>query len=513
MEVKKMDSNTRMAFNTVVLYVQLIITVAVNLFSTRLILNAMGVEDYGIVNLIAGIVAMLSFIQNSMAVSSQRYMTVIMGKNDELLLRKIFNTSFVLHVFFVAGLLILLVSVQPLIFNSFIQIPIARIESAKILYYLTLLGTLLVIITVPFDALINAHEDMVAYSAITIIDSLIRLGGAIYLCYYQSDKLIYYGLLIVTIRLVVFILKCFYCRKNYSESRIELKKTNRILMKEMFYFAFWNMFGACAITGRNQGIAIILNTFFGVKINATYGIANQVGGQLSNFTSMIAKAMNPQIMKSAGADNNERVINLTLAQCKITSLMMCLMVIPLLITMPYLLKIWLKNVPEYCVVFCKFFLILNLVTQLSSGLMTAVQSSGRIRRYQITVSMIILLTLPLAYLALQFGYSPQSVLVCMILIEILCVLYRAYYARKIFNFGSILYLKSVVTPVLITFVISSNLSHMVMNMLVNDFDTLIETILGGGLSLLITISITYFVLNKNERGFINSMIKNRLRKS
>lgn len=511
-----MDANTRMAYNTGVLYIQLIITIIVNLFSTRLILNAMGVEDYGIVNLIAGIVAMLSFVQNSMAISSQRYMSVCMGKNDEKLMIKTFNTSFKLHLIFAIGLLVALIAIEPLIFNSAIQIPLGRVESTKILYYLTILGTLLVVIAVPFDATINAHEDMVAFSVIAIIDSMIRLAGAIYLLYYSHDKLIYYGLLIVTIRLAVLVLKWQYSKRKYIESRnIFLRHSEWGLMKEMFSFAFWNMFGALAITGRNQGVAVILNTFWGVRINASYGISNQVGGQMSNFASMISKAMNPQIMKNAGAMNNDRVMKLSLLQCKVTSLLMCWFVIPLFMVLPFVLRLWLQVVPDYCVVFCRYFLALNLITQMSSGLMSAVQSSGKVMAYQVILSIIVLINLPLGYTVLRMGYPPQSVLACMIFVELICVVFRALYTQRVFKYETVHYFIRVFFPVLGAFLLSIVFSYAVIKFAIGDVSKPNGVILGLLVSFVITSLMTTAALSKKERSYLTAIIlkiKSRIRR-
>lgn len=497
-----MDSNTRIAFNTTILYAQLIITVSVNLFSTRLILNAMGVEDYGIVNLVAGIVAMLSFVQNSMAVSSQRFMSVYMGKHDDALQKRVFNTSFVLHLMFVVGIFLLLELCQPMIFNSSIQIPIERMASTKVLYQLTILGTLFSIISVPYDASMNAHEDMVAFSVISIVESLIRLSGALILLVHYRDKLVFYGLLIVAISLVTFILKYIYCNHNYKEARVKIRQSDRSLMKEMFSFAFWNMFGACAITGRNQGLAVILNTFLGVMVNAAYGIAIQVGGQLSNFTSAITKAMNPQIMQNAGAHNNNRVVSLALMQCKFSSLLLTVALVPLFLTLPYVLKLWLNIVPDNCVSFCRCFLIVNLLMQMTTGLMSAVQSSGKIRNYQVIVSCIIMLNLPIGYLLLRIGYGSVSVLICMILLEVSSMVFRAYYVGKIFEMKMMTYFKYVVIPVATTLLLDGVLSYCFNKLLLGGVSNIGTFAVSCLFSAAVGFALSFVALTSHERTFV-----------
>ena len=426
-----MKSSERIIVNTGILYAKLIITIVVNLLSTRLILLSMGVEDYGIVNLISGIVVMLSFVQNSMTVSTQRYLSVNMGQNNPERQNQIFNTSIVLHLILVVIIILILEGCYPLVFNSEVQIPSERVGAAQLLYQMMIIGTALVVITVPYDATLNAHENMLWFSIASIVESLIRLTGAYILLSYGHDKLVFYGLLIIAVRLVSMVIKVVYCKIHYPDARISFKQSRRSLMKEMFAFSFWNLFGSFAVAVRGQGMAVVLNIFNGIAINAAYGIAHQVSGQLSNFSASITKAMAPQIMQSKGANDRERMISLSLRQSKYTFTLLSMFALPLLLDMEFVLKIWLKDVPEYTVDFCKLIVLVALVSQLSSGLMTLIQANGKISLYQSVMSVIILTSIPLAYMSLKMEFQPKTVILVLLFVECLCLFARVFFAKRL----------------------------------------------------------------------------------
>ena len=502
-----MNSSEKMAVNSVILYVKLLITIAVNLIATRLILNAMGVEDYGVVNLISGIVSMLTFIQNSMAVSTQRYMSVNMGKGDVQLQSKIFNNGLFLHLLLGIFILIILEACLPLVFNSDIQIPSDRYAPSMILYQLTCLGTFLVIICVPVDATLNAHENMLWVSFASILESIIRLAGAFWLLYYHNDKLIFYGLLVVVIRLTSLLFKTIYCRNKYEEVRIIKNEISKKLMKEMFSFSLWNMFGAFAMAMRGQGVAVVLNIFNGVVVNTAYGIAQQVSGQLHNFSGTISKSMNPQIMQREGGGNTKAMTSLALKQSYYTTLFMFFFALPLYVEMPYVLKLWLKIVPEYSIDFCRIFLLIVFVTQMSSGLMTAIQAKGKIAAYQITLSIILLLNLPIAYLLQKIGFEPSIVLWSMLGVEGVCLTARLVAAKllvgisvKDFFSNVLLRLFIVVVPTIIIVVLCKSF-------VILRWSPLWQLLTSIAVTITVASIIAYLTFDKNERAIIFSFSK------
>jgi len=502
-----MNSSEKIVFNSVVLYTKLVITILVNLIATRLILNAMGVEDYGIVNLISGIVSMLTFVQNSMAVSTQRYMSVNLGTGDGTLQRKIFNNGLFLHLLLGIIILIVLEACIPLVFNSDIQIPADRYTSSMLLYQFTCIGTFLVIICVPIDATLNAHENMIWVSFASILESIIRLTGAIWLLHYQNDKLIFYGLLVVVIRLASLLLKTTYCRKKYEEVRIKIRDVKKSLLKEMFSFSLWNMFGAFANAAKSQGIAIVLNIFNGVVVNSAYGIGQQVSGQLSNFSGTISKSMTPQIMQREGSGNRQSMISLALKQCHYTTLFIFIFVLPLFVEMPYVLQIWLKTVPEYSIEFCRVFVLIALIVQLSSGLMTAVQARGKIVLYQIVMSIILLLNLPVAYLLQKTGYSPTVVLWSMLAIEVLCLIARLIAANRLveLSFGD--YFKKVILKLSWVVIPTTLIVFLAKSLVSVHWQPFWQLVLSLSLTIVLTAVTAYISFDSNERALFISIFK------
>ena len=502
-----MNSSEKIVFNSVVLYAKLVITILVNMIATRLILNAMGVEDYGIVNLISGIVSMLTFVQNSMAVSTQRYMSVNLGTGDSTLQKRIFNNGLFLHLLLGVIIMIVLESCITLVFNSDIQIPTERYTSSMLLYQLTCVGTFLVIICVPIDATLNAHENMIWVSFASILESIIRLIGAIWLLHYHNDKLVFYGFLVVVIRFASLLLKTAYCRNTYDEVRIKISDVKKSLLKEMFSFSLWNMFGAFANAAKSQGIAIVLNIFNGVVVNSAYGIGQQVSGQLSNFSGTISKSMTPQIMQREGNGKRQSMISLALKQCHYTTLFIFIFVLPIFVEMPYVLQIWLKTVPEYSIEFCRVFVLIALIVQLSSGLMTAVQARGKIALYQIVMSVILLLNLPVAYMLQKAGYSPTFVLWSMLVVEVLCLIARLIAANRLVELSIRDYFKEVILKLSWVVIPTSLIVFLAKSLVSLHWQPFWQLVLSISLTIVLTTVTAYISFDTSEKTLFISIFK------
>lgn len=508
-----MNSSERIVFNSIILYAKLAITIIVNLIATRLILNAMGVEDYGIVNLISGIVAMLTFVQHSMSISTQRYMSVNIGKGDINLQRQIFNNGALLHLLLGILILVILEVCLPLVFNSNIQIPVDRHFASIVLYQLTCLGTFLVVIGVPFDAILNARENMIVVSLSSIIESIIRLVGAIWLLYYHNDKLIFYGLLIVTVRLTSLIYRALYCWNKYPEVCIEKKNIRKSLMIEMFSFSLWNMFGAFATAARTQGVAVVLNIFNGVVVNTAYGLGTQVSGHMGDFSGTISKAMTPQIMQREGIGKRDAMNSLALKQCRYTTLIMFIFALPIYVEMPYVLTLWLKNVPEYAVDFCRMFLLIALIGQLSSGLMTAIQAKGKIAVYQVTISILLVLNIPIAYLLQRNGYSPVTVLWAMLVLEFICLITRLIFANILVGIKIRRFIKEVILKLSFIIIISSLVAILLKRFIINDMPAIIQLVIIISVEIVSTCCCALMMMDRSEKELLRAFavkITNRI---
>ena len=422
----------RVVVNTGFLYGKMLITMLISLYSTRLILNALGAVDYGIFNLVGGVIAMLSFLNGAMSVATQRYLSFYLGAGEKHKLKSVFNSSIVLHLVIGFIIVLLLEFGGLLLFNGTLNIPADRIGVAKIVFHFMVISTFFTINAVPYDAAINTHENFLFDALTGIFESIIKLGIAIWLIYTEVDKLILYGALIAGLTIIIRIIKSIYCFRKYEECRVRLTSYfDTGLLKEMFSFAGWNLFGSFCSVISNQGIAIVLNLFFGIIVNAAYSIATQVNGQLSSFSINMLKALNPQIVKSEGSGDRERMLRLAILACKLSFFLIAFFAIPIVLEMPFILNLWLKTVPDNTIIFCQLILILSLVQQLTVGMMSALFSVGKIKVYQIVVGSLLMFNLPIAYILLKFGLPAYSVFVGSIFLEIIAGCSRIWFAHKI----------------------------------------------------------------------------------
>jgi len=303
-----MSTSTRIIKNTGFLYAKMAITVFISLYSTRLILNALGASDYGIFNVVGGAIAMLGFLNASMAVATQRFMSYSEGEGDIEHIKQIFNNSLILHVIIALIVGIILISLKPILFDYLLNIESAKIDAAKWIYYFMIVSTIFTIVTVPYDATMNAHENMLYYSIIGIIQSLLNLGCAIIITRVTNDKLIWYGGLMALISMFVLLIMIVYCKRKYNECLFKpIRYYDKSTMKEITSFAGWNFIGGAASIISGYGIGLVLNVFYGTIANAAQGIANQISGQLGALGSNIKKAFNPVITKSEGAGERETI--------------------------------------------------------------------------------------------------------------------------------------------------------------------------------------------------------------
>lgn len=442
-----MQTSTRVVFNTLVLYVKVVLSLAIALISVPLVLKALGASDYGLYNLVAGVVAMLSFLNNSMTVSSQRYMSVAMGEKNDEKINAIYNTSFLLHLGL--GLLVVVAfEVIGLFAIDRLNIPLDRMWCAKVIYQFLILSTFAKIIAVPFDALVNAREDMLPFSIIELIDSVLMLSVAFTIAYFPGDKLIFYGISVAFISVLTFFMKYGWCCYAYKDCRINLKAhKGKFHTKEMLGFTGWNLFGGLAMMGRNQGVAIVINLFLGTVVNAAYGVANQINGALGHFSSTFQKAINPQLMQSEGMKDRNRLFRISYISSKFSVLALAFFAVPLLMEMGEVLSIWLKeDIPPYTMRLAQCIILLSVVYQFSVGIMSAIQATGKIRNYQITMGLILLMNVPIAYYILKLGYPVYYTTLAFIVLEVVSLCVRLFFAKRLMGMSIFDYYKNVIFP-------------------------------------------------------------------
>lgn len=416
-----MSTSTRVIKNTGYLYVKMIITVFVSLYSTRLILESLGAADYGIFNVVGGAIAMLGFLNSTMTNATQRFMSYAEGEGKIEKKRSIFNVSLILHLTIALVTLVLFVLAMYPLFNGVFNIQPDRIYSAKIVYFCLIFSAILTIINVPYDAVMTSHENMLYYSIIGIFESILRLVVAFVCVYSSQDKLIVYSIMMACIPIITLTIMKYYCHRHYEECVISPRKYwNASLVKTIASFFGWNFLTAISSLISAQGIGIVLNHFFGTILNAAQGIALQVNGALSNFSGNMIKALNPVITKSAGAHNILTMHRATLVGCKYSAMMTLFFGVPLSLEIHYILSIWLKEVPEWATVFVVLQIVQSVIVQMADSAAISVYAKGDIKLYAIWKSVMNILPVILVWLAFYAGASPVWLYIPMIIVYGVC---------------------------------------------------------------------------------------------
>mgnify|MGYP000433384635 CR=1 FL=1 len=421
-------SGKRVAKNTFFQIVKMFITTIVNLYMVRVLLHQLGVEGYGIFNLIAGVLALMLFLNGAMTTSSQRYLsfysTKILAKRE-----LVFATTKSLHIVVASVICALLFSLQGFIFDVLIDVPNSVLVTSKSLYQIMAVGVLASVITVPFNAQINANEDLGIDAVLSVLEALLKLSSA-FLIVLFDNQLVALGALFVSTSFLMLIVKLLYCRTKYKECRLLNFKIDSTLFKEMVGFTSWNSFGAICGVARVQGLAVVLNNFFGVHINAVYAIAVQVNGKLKEFSINIMKAINPKIVKAESKGNRDEMLHLSMLASRFSLLLYSVIALPIFFETEFILSVWLGDYPQGVLIFIKLFLALSFVNLTTIGLQTAIQATGDVKAYQSTIGSVLLLTVPLAYLSLSLGYPPYTVIVVSIVMEVISCGMRLMFLKK-----------------------------------------------------------------------------------
>ena len=428
-----MSNNKRIAKNTIFLYIRMLVLMLVSLYASRVVLATLGVEDYGIYNVVGGIVVLFTFINNAMVTSTQRYLNFELGKNDIPKAKKVFSISLNIHILIAITVLFLAETIGLWFLNTTIQYPASREFAVQVTYQFSILTTCIKIIRAPYNAAIIANEKMSFYAYLSIFESVLQLSVVFLLKADNIDRLILYSILLCVVAIVVNICYCVYCKKNFSICKYELYKDNT-LYRQLLGFSGWSLFGGIANMGASQGLNMILNIFFGVTVNAAMGIATQVNAAVASFVNSFQTAFNPQIVKLYATGDYNYFIKLILSTSKYSYLLLFILALPIYICCPEVLSVWLTEVPEYAVSFCRLMLIFALLDALQGPLWYSVQATGKIKTYQILMSFMILANLPIAYICLKLGYSPNSVLVIRCIINLTTLFVRLWYLNRLYKF-------------------------------------------------------------------------------
>ena len=502
-----MQPNTRIAVNTAVIYIRLLITIFVSLFSTRYVLLALGETNFGIYNLVAGVVALFSFISATMAGTTQRYISYNMGLGDIKQVSNVFYNSCIIHVTIAVVVALLVETAGLYLVNHVLTIPEGKLEDAQFVLHCVTIGLVFTVLTVPYEAVLMAHENILFVSLITIFNSLIKLGGAVVLLYVAVNKLRLYAIIMATLPLICLMLQYWYCKKNYGETSANQSTTRDFaLIKEMSGYAGWVMIGVTCGTIRTQGTAMLLNIFFGVIANAANGIAMQVNGVLQQFSTSITTSIRPQLVKSVGENNTHRMLSLTYAACKYPSLLLALFAVPLIIAMPYVLELWLKDVPDNASVFCTLLILGMFFNQLTMGLTTAIEAIGRVKLLHLLIGALHIVSIPVAYILFKLGFPAPTVFWCIVIEELVSAIFRVILAKKLINISIRMYIQDVVCRVLFVIVIVGLSGYYLWTLL--SVNILNFILLCVSSVFVYIVSILIYGANKEERIVICKMILN-----
>lgn len=450
----KISKNKQIAKNTILLYGRMLFLMVISLYTSRVVLKALGIDNYGIYNVVGGVVAMFSIVSGSLSAAISRYITFELGKADKDRISRVFCSSMNIQILIIVAVLILLETIGVWFLNNKMVIPHDRIVAANWVFQFSIITFIINLLSIPYMATIVAHEKMAAFAYISIFDGLTKLIIAYVILYNPFDRLIYYGLLVMVVSLIQRWLYTSYCTRNFSECKFRIIIDKGIL-KEMFGFASWNFIGATAVILRDQGGNILINLFFGPAVNAARGIAMSVNSAVTGFVSNFMVALNPQITKSYASGDLDYMYKLSFQGARFSYYIILILALPIIFTTPYLLHLWLDVVPEYAVSFARLILIFSMSESLASPLITVMLATGNIRNYQLIVGGLQLLNLPLSYFGLRYGMPPQTIFIVSILISILCEFARLGMLHKMIGLSIKQFLRDVYLNVLYVTIIAS----------------------------------------------------------
>lgn len=438
----KMQNNKRIAKNSLMLYIRMVLLMAVSLFTSRVYLQTLGETDFGIFNIVGGVVILFSFVGNTMQLATQRYLNYALGKEDEHGARKIFNISLLLYGAVSLVIIFFAETIGLWFLNTKMNIPQERMTAANWVYQFALAGFVFQMLRTPYNAVIIAYENMSVYAYFSIIEAILKLGAAISLLLIGYDKLLVLSGITMLVYLAVTVIYNIYCNRKYPISHFQFVWDSEIV-KGLYSFSGWSMFGALANLGGSQGVNIILNVFWGVVVNAALGIANQLAAAVNQLVSNFQVAYNPQLVKLYASGDMNAFYKMIFRSSKYSFFLFLYAFIPVCFCAEFILKTWLGSVPAYTVEFSRLIMAFYLVDAISAPLWLSVQAVGKIRNYQLLMSILIFSNLPIIYLLMYFGFSPLYAWVVRLMINILTYMVRVFYLKKLFAFPSWAYIRTI----------------------------------------------------------------------
>lgn len=498
-------NNKRIAKNTLMLYIRMLFTMGVSLFTSRVILQILGVEDYGVYSVVGGIITIFTFINGGMVAATQRYLTFEIGKDNLLRLKKVFSTAIQIHALIALAIIALGESLGLWFLYDKLVIPADRMTAAVWVYQCSIISCVVNIMSAPYNADIIAHEKISAFAYISILEVCLKLAIVYALYIIPNDKLISYAILLLCAQFIICFVYVHYCRKHFEESHY-CCQIDKSLFREMFVFAGWSFWGNFAGVLYTQGLNMMLNIFFGPVVNAARGIAVQVQGTVQQFVTNFQVALNPQITKNYAIGCLSQMHTLMFRSARFSFFLLFFISLPVLLETEFILTIWLKTVPSGTIVFTRLMICISLLYTIANPCSIANQATGKVKLYQVVVGSILLLILPVSYIVLKLGAPAYSVFIVHFCVECLAQIARMYILRKLINLHISDYIRNIYTPIIKVVFISSLLPillHQQLSEGIMRFFT-VSTVC------VLSVGITVFMFgltNDEKKFFINKVLK------
>ena len=495
----------RIIKNTILLYIRMLLVMGVTLYTSRIVLKVLGVEDFGIYNVVAGLATSFVFFSSSLSNSTQRYLNFELGRGCFEKIKEIFNLSLLIY-FIIAVLVFLLIDIVGIWFiESKLQIPASRIYAARWVLHTFSVSLCITLMGSAFDSVLIAHENMKIYAYMGIVDAVSKLVLVYLLMFINGDKLILYSIMILTITIISRSFSAIYCFRKYPECKIELI-WNKSLFGDMFRFMGWNVIGCAVYAINEQGISILLNIFFGPVVNAAKAIANQVNSAINNFTTNFFVATRPQIIQQYAAGNLQDCLKLVFDSSRYGFYLMWLICLPLILRRDYVLSLWLEEVPDYTSQFTFWILVYSLVNVLTTPLWNLIQAIGKMKSYILVGSFVYLSAFPISFALLKYGYDAVIVFQVLVAVRLLYVAVVSYIVRYFTQFSIVDYLVQVISPIILVVLFAVGLMQFI-NSLFSESSFLTLVVISFISICIVSLLIYTLGLNKLERKSVNAKIK------
>ncbi|WP_228479104.1 lipopolysaccharide biosynthesis protein [Flavobacterium soyangense] len=486
-------------------------TMGVSLYTSRVVLNTLGIVDYGVYSIVGGIVTLFSFFNGAMTSATQRFLAFDIGKNDLVKLKKTFNATLNIHMAIAILVLVLAETLGLWFVNHKLNLPLDRMVAVNWVYQFSVFTFLLGIIQVPYDALIVAREKMDIYAYMAIVEVFLKLIIVYLLVVFSYDKLILYAGLLFLVSFIVRTAHKQYCKWQYEESKYEFY-FDKSFYKELLSYSGWSLFGNIAAVARGQGSNILLNLFFGTVLNAAYGISLQVQTTVQGFVLNFQMAVNPQIIKQYAAGNKEQCLKLIFQSAKFSYFLMFIITCPILFNIDFILELWLKKPPKYTSVFVMLSLVSMLIECISGPLMIGAQATGNIKWYQIVIGTLIFLNLPISYILLKIYKSPELIYYSSIIISLLSLVFRLFFLKNIMKFPVKFFFYSVLLRIVFVSVFVILLHHFFFQLIIIR-NSMVYFFVNISVIFFSTIVIIYTIgINSEEKKSIKMLILNKIKK-